>query len=182
MDSSEGTGKGIVAERLDCLFATVTLLGRPYSLHEVADGINAQAGRTVLTFQYLSQLRRGERRRPSFDKLQAIATWFGVNAEYFTDDEPPQRTPEERRFLDLMRDPRVRRLAFLAKDLESEDLKRLIGMVELMCKANGLPPAVDPDEEPCPVCGQLWRPGTGADAGVRPGRARSRVARRSAVD
>lgn len=37
-DGSDGAGEGIVAERLGQLFATVTPLGRPYTLRAVADG------------------------------------------------------------------------------------------------------------------------------------------------
>ena len=146
----DGADKSIIAERLDRLFATMAAEGRPCSLREAADGINARAGGKVMTFQYLAQLRSGARRQPGFDKLRAIASWFGVSVVYFTDSEAPRRTAEERRFLDLMRDAGVRRVAFLAKGLSPESLKLVADLLEVLRKAEGLPPvdADGRDEEP----------------------------------
>lgn len=150
MNGSDRTNKGIVAERLDRLFATVTPLGRPYTLREAADGINAQAGTNVVTFQYLSHLRSGLKKNPSYEKLQAIARWFGVSADYFADPEAARRTDEEIRVLDLMRDPRVRRVAFLAEGLGPDDLKLAVGILKRLREIGRLPAvhADGSDEEP----------------------------------
>lgn len=141
MGDSEDTDKGIIAERLDRLFATMTPEGRPYSLREVADGINAQAGRTVVSFQYLSLLRSGAKRKPSHEKLKAIADWFGVGSAYFDDDEVARRTDEELRGLALMRDAGVRSVAFRAAGLGQKNLDIVVSLLETLRSAEGLPPA-----------------------------------------
>lgn len=138
MSDSGDQDKGIIAERLDRLFNTMTPEGRPYTLREAAEGINKKAGRDVVTFQYLSHLRSGLKKNPSYEKLQAIATFFGVKCEYFTDDEVARRTEEEIRILKVMRDNKVKSLAFRAATLGPEDLKLVLDMV------NRLPPADSP--------------------------------------
>jgi len=83
------SGRGIdhLAERLNLLFETVQPLGRPYKLREVANGVNARAGRSLLSPTYLSQLRLGDRRNPSGAVTAAIAWWFGVDTDYFFRNE-----------------------------------------------------------------------------------------------
>lgn len=164
MGDSDGTGKGIIAERLNRLFATVTPLGKPYTLREVADGINAQEGKKVMSVQYLAQLRNGDRRSPSVGILQAIASWFGVSVSYLIDSEALRRSDEERWFSELMRDPGVRRVAFRAEGLGQDSLKLVVGMLDLMRKADGLLPVVDgPNGEPV----ALPEPRRGPDASAR---------------
>lgn len=150
MGGSDGKGKGVIAERLDRLFATMTPEGRPYSLREAADGINARAGRNVVSFQYLSLLRSGAKRQPSYEKLQAIAAWFGVSVDYFTDAEVARRTDDELAALALMRDRGVRSVAFRAAGLGPENLSLVVSLLEQLRSAEGLPPADtdDPGEEP----------------------------------
>lgn len=150
MGDSEDTGKGVVAERLDSLFANVTPEGRRYSLREAVQGINEQAGANVVSFQYLSQLRNGTRREPSRDKLQAIANWFGVSAAYFFDDEIARRTDEELRGLAAMREAGVRSVMFRAVGVPEDKLKLVVGILDEIRNSQGLPPAGadGPAEEP----------------------------------
>lgn len=139
MDGSGGTGKGIIAERLDTLLATMNPEGPPYTLREAAEGINQRAGRNVVTSRYLSRLRRGLQKNPSVEKLQAIANWFGVRVDYFGGSE----VDKENRFLDLMRDPGIRRLVLTVEGLAPEDQELVVEMLKLIRKADGLPPVVD---------------------------------------
>lgn len=141
MSDSEDGDKGIIAERLDKLFTTMTPEGRPYSLREAAEGINKQAGRDVVTFQYLSHLRSGQKKNPSYEKLQAIANWFGVNVEYFSSDEVARRTDEEIRILTLMRDRGVRHGAFRLAGLSPKNMKFALDMLDKLRANDGLPPA-----------------------------------------
>ena len=145
MGDSEDTGKGIIAERLDRLFTTMTPEGRPYSLREAADGINARAGRNVVSFQYLSLLRSGAKRQPSHEKLKAIADWFGVSSAYFDDDEVARRTDEELRGLALMREAGVRSVMFRMAGVSEDNLKLVASILDQLRHAEGLPPA-DPDD------------------------------------
>ena len=60
--AGDGSQGNVLAERLDHLFATVHPRDRrPYTLREVADAINAEAGATIISVSYLSQLRAGQR-------------------------------------------------------------------------------------------------------------------------
>jgi transcriptional regulator with XRE-family HTH domain len=145
MGDGDDKDRGVIAERLDSLFASVTPKGRPYSLREVADGINSAAGRTVTSHQYLSQIREGKRRKPSLEVLEAIARWFGVKTAYFLDDEVAERTEEELRAIGLLRDAGVRSVAFRAAGLAETDLDLVVTILDQMRDKKGLPPA-EPDD------------------------------------
>lgn len=141
MTGEDRPDKGMIAERLDRLFASVQPLGRPFTLREVVDGINEQAGKSLLSVQYLSQLRNGDRAKPSYDLLTAICRWFGVPVTYFSDDKVFERTEEELRVLALMKDMGVRNLAFRASGISEQSLALLSAMVDKMRQAEGLPDA-----------------------------------------
>lgn len=142
---SENMDRGVIAERLEELFARVTPLGRPYSLREAADAINAKAGRTVMSHQYLAQIRDGTRRKPSLEVLEALARFFGVKPAYFLDDEVAERTAEELRAIGLLRDAGVRSVAFRAAGVPEDDLGMIVTLLDQMRDKNGLPPA-EPDD------------------------------------
>lgn len=146
MSDSTDEGRGVIAERLDRLFAEVHPLGRPYTLKEAVAGINDKAGEPLVSVQYLSQLRKGDRRRPSLEVLQAIAAWFGVRVTYFTDDDVARRTDEELRTLALMRDTGVRSVAFRAAGISQQSLDMVRTLLEKIRAAEGLPPTSGDDE------------------------------------
>jgi transcriptional regulator with XRE-family HTH domain len=139
MTGGERPGKGIIADRLNRLFESVQPLGRPFTLREAADGINEKSGRVLLSVQYLSQLRNGDRDKPSYDLLTAICQWFGVPVSYFSDDDAFRRTEEELRVLALMQDTGVRHLAFRASGISEQSLALVTALVEKMRQAEGLP-------------------------------------------
>ena len=83
--------ENVLAQRLNHLFATVHPAGRgPYTLREVADAINREAGETIISASYLSQLRAGQRSEPSHSRLLAIARFFCVDVDYFSARSPPR--------------------------------------------------------------------------------------------
>jgi transcriptional regulator with XRE-family HTH domain len=132
----------VIAERLDHLFATFKKPGgRRYTMREVADAINDQAGQQVISVQYLSQLRRGERSVPSYEKLAAIAKFFGVDVLYFSDDLAASRTDEQMEVLQAMRDAGVRSVALRASGLSDASLDAVKALIEHMRSQEGLPPA-----------------------------------------
>lgn len=59
--------------------------GKPYSLRQVARGVNAMTGEKLLSYSHLSLLRAGKRQNPSFRVVVALARWFGVETDYFSD-------------------------------------------------------------------------------------------------
>jgi transcriptional regulator with XRE-family HTH domain len=129
----------VIADRLNRLWAQHRP-GNPPSLQEVADAVNTGAGRRVVAPQYLSMLRRGQRTEPGFTILAALARYFGVTVDYFTDDEETARhTEQELRLLAALRDDGVRRIALCAADLSAEDLEQILGIVRRFRLAEGLP-------------------------------------------
>ncbi|MEU9889991.1 helix-turn-helix transcriptional regulator [Sphaerisporangium sp. NPDC051017] len=131
---------GVLAQRLDHLFKTVHPKGRgPYTLREAARQINEEAGKAIISAAYLSQLRTGEKTRPSYERLSAIARFFGVDVTYFADDEVAVRTDSQLALIAAIRDSGVRELALRASGLSPETLKAILGMVEQARKIEGLP-------------------------------------------
>jgi transcriptional regulator with XRE-family HTH domain len=145
--------KGVIAHRLDRLFETCQPNGRPYTLRDVVDGVNKAAGHNLLSVQYLSQLRNGDRTEPSYSRLDAIAKWFGVPVTYFSDDQTFQHADDELRTLNLMRDAGVRDVAFRAAGLSEQSLALVSALLDTVRKAEGLP------EDPAPDDSDHARPG-----------------------
>jgi transcriptional regulator with XRE-family HTH domain len=137
--------QGVIAERLNQLFATYRPLDRPYTLKEVADG-------SGVSVQYLSQLRNGDRTDPSHSKLSAIARFFGVPVGYFSDDATFRRTDEELQALALMRDSGIRDLALRAAGLSEHSLALVTALAEKARRLEGLPddPPADGDVAEAP--------------------------------
>jgi transcriptional regulator with XRE-family HTH domain len=139
MSDGSDQDRGVIAQRLERLFETVRPLGRPYTLREVVDGVNAAAGENLLSFQYLSQLRKGDRTRPSYAVLDGIAKWFGVPVTYFSDEETFQHTSDELRVLSLMRDSGIRGVAFRAEGISEQSLALVAAFLDKVRQAEGLP-------------------------------------------
>lgn len=146
MSDAEYESKGIIAERLDQLFAAVQPKGRPFTLKEVAEGINANAGEPLVSVQYLSQLRKGDRREPSRKVLGAIAAWFGVR-DYFFSDGAAGRTDEELWVLNRMKETGVRDVFFRTDGVSQQSLELVKAMLDTIRAAEGLPP-VSADDQP----------------------------------
>lgn len=131
---------GVLARRLDHLLKTVHPNDRgPYALRDVAEAINQDAGEAIMSAAYLSQLRKGKRTVPSHNRLAAIAKFFGVSVEYFSDDEVADRTDEQLEIVAAIRDNGVRNLAVRAMGLSTGSLQAILGMVEQARKLEGLP-------------------------------------------
>jgi transcriptional regulator with XRE-family HTH domain len=136
--SEDDVRPGVIAERLNHLWDTCQPPGRPYTLKEVTDGINEAAGEQVISVQYLSQLRNGDRTEPAYSKLVAIAKFFGVHAGYFSDEATFQRTDEELRLLTAMRDSGVRNLALRATGLSDNSLALISALIDQARRNEGL--------------------------------------------
>jgi len=96
--------------RLNRLFDTVYPPGRgPYHGSEVVAALRV-AG-VKISAPYLSQLRSGNRTNPSTSTMTALATFFGVQPAFFTDDRYHTELDEELTWLEAARDEDVRRIA-----------------------------------------------------------------------
>lgn len=138
-------GLGVIAERLEHLFSTVypNSLGRPYTLREAADKINVDAGENVISVAYISQLRNGDKRKPAFDKLAALAKLFGVSTDYFLDDDTARRTNDQLALMAAMRDQGVEHVALRAAGLSADSLRAVLNLIDSARKFEGLPAIED---------------------------------------
>jgi transcriptional regulator with XRE-family HTH domain len=138
--------EGVIGERLNHLFATVHPAGRgPYTLREAADAINAEAGTSIISPAYLSQLRTGQRAEPSHSRLLAIARFFGVDPSYFNEDGAAEETDRHLEFLTAMRDAGVRSVALRAQGLSEASLAAVRAVIENARRLEGLR---DGEDEP----------------------------------
>ena len=136
----DSTRESVIAGRLDHLFATVHPAGRgPYTLREVADAINAEAGENIISAAYLSQLRTGQRAEPSHSRLSAIARFFGVEIDYFSSETAAGEADRQLEFLVAMRDAGVRSVALRAAGLSEASLAAIGAVIENARRLEGLP-------------------------------------------
>ena len=138
--AEDGARGSVIAERLNHLFATVHPAGRgPYTLREVADAINAEAGSSIMSAAYMSQLRSGQRAEPSHSRLAAIARFFGVEIEYFSDSTAADEADRQLEVLAAMRDAGVRSVALRAAGLSEASLAAVRAVIDNARRLEGLP-------------------------------------------
>ena len=132
--------ENVLAQRLNHLFATVHPAGRgPYTLREAADAINSEAGETIISASYLSQLRAGQRREPSHSRLAAIARFFGVDVDYFSPEVSAEDADRQTEVLTAMRDAGVRAIALRAHGLSEPSLAAVLAVIENARRLENLP-------------------------------------------
>lgn len=137
-----GDQEDVLAQRLNQLFATVHPAGRgPYTLREVAQAINDEAGEPVISASYLSQLRAGQRREPSHSRLSAIARFFGVDIDYFSARAHAEDAGRQIEVLAAMRDSGVRAVALRAHGLSESSLAAVLAVIENARRLENLPDA-----------------------------------------
>jgi len=137
---------GVLARRLEHLFATVHPPGRgPYSTREAAEAINEAAGRQLLSYNYLYQLRRGSKTEPGHTRLAAIARFFQVPLSYFDDSDAAAEIDEQLELAAALRDQGVRNIAFRAAGLSTASLRTILAVVENARRLEGLPDGETPD-------------------------------------
>ena len=152
--AATGGGPGTLAQRLERLFATAHPPWRgPYTTTEAVAAINDAAGRPVISYNYLYQLRRGTKTEPGHSRLAAIARFFGVPVSYFTDDETDaarvERQVEEREVTAALQDQGVRDVAFRAAGLSPGSLAAILSVIDNARRLEGLP-AISAEDQPRP--------------------------------
>lgn len=91
MDSGLRPPVGLIASRMEALFASVRGSdGGPHPA-DVAAAINGAAGDHVISATYLWQLRTGRRDNPTYKHLVALARYFGVSPAFFFDEAEAAR-------------------------------------------------------------------------------------------
>jgi transcriptional regulator with XRE-family HTH domain len=153
-----GTSPGVLADRLNRLFATVHPRGRgPYSNEEVARAIRAQGG--DISKQYIAYLRKGERDNPRIHHLETLGRFFGVTVSYFCDDEAASRVDARldeltalqeggilRADLRALEKAGVTRIAMRAAGLSPKGLDFAEVVIDRLREMEGLPPR--PSDKP----------------------------------
>lgn len=115
------------AARLNRLFATIYPPGRgPFTGQELVRALSMRGMR--LSAPYLSQLRTGDRKRPSEQTIDLIAEFFGIRGEYFTEPESgyAQWLDSELGWLELAHNPGVRQLTTMLTGVDTDSRERLM--------------------------------------------------------
>ena len=103
------------ADRLNRLFETVYPPGRgPHTSAEVIAALKAEG--ITMSAPYLSQLRSGNRTTPSAATMAALANFFRIKPDYFTDDEYFEKLDRELTWLAQMRARRPGKLVMYGDD------------------------------------------------------------------
>ncbi|HUO38778.1 MAG TPA: transcriptional regulator [Mycobacterium sp.] len=117
------------ADRLNRLFATLYPPGRgPFTSAEVLAAL-VSWGHPV-SAGYLSQLRSGARHRPSPAITDALASFFRVPPEFFTDDETYERLNNDLLVLEAVRQPEARRIAQRCHALSPQSRQAVLASIE----------------------------------------------------
>ena len=115
--------------RLNRLFDTVYPPGRgPHTSAEVIAALRAEGA--TISAPYLSQLRSGNRTKPSAATMAALAHFFRIKPAYFTDDDYYEKLEKELTWLAQLRDEGVRRIAARTVGLSPEAQQELNAKVE----------------------------------------------------
>jgi transcriptional regulator with XRE-family HTH domain len=129
---------GLFARRLEELFRTVPgPNGRAYSAKAIAQRSTSRGVR--LGESYLSQLRSGKAKSPSFRTVDGIAAAFGVDVHYFLEDSAAQRTRTEIDKLRMQADTDIQLAAFRLAGLSSDKVTVVNELIKVLRQQQGLP-------------------------------------------
>lgn len=138
-ETADGTvDPGLFARRLEELFRTVPgPNGRAYSAKAIAARSTERGFR--LGESYLSQLRSGKAKSPSFRTVEGIAAAFGVDVHYFLEDRAAQRTRDQIDLMRLQADSNVQLAAFRLAGLSSDSVSVVNELIKVLRVQQGLP-------------------------------------------
>jgi transcriptional regulator with XRE-family HTH domain len=129
---------GLFAVRLAALFESHRRPdGREYSLREVADAINREAGERLGGITYISQLRSGESDNPTFKVIRGLARFFGVPPWYFFGTGDDGMDDAEAKATAAATDPRVRAIVLRSVGLSEQAIE---SVQQVMEQARDVPP------------------------------------------
>ena len=127
-----------LADKIDLLFRTVRRPdGSEYSYEAIAEELRKADGPTV-SAAYLWQLRKGNRDNPTKAHLEALASFFGVPASYFFDDQSSEEITEQLETLAKLNELGVQQLAFRSADLSPEAQQQILKAIEDARNQEGL--------------------------------------------
>ncbi|WP_069159944.1 helix-turn-helix domain-containing protein [Nocardia altamirensis] len=130
---------GDFAEKLNCLFATVTTAeGREYSNEQVASAITTDG--VPISQSYIWQLRKGIKVNPTLRHVQALADYFGVPPAYFFEeavtDQVGERLAElraeQRRLAEIAESSEAQMMALRAGELSSKRRRQVMELLDVV--------------------------------------------------
>lgn len=117
------------ADRLNRLFEAVYPPGRgPHTSAEVIAALRSEG--ITMSAPYLSQLRSGNRTNPSTATMAALANFFRIKPDFFTDDEYYEKLDAELAWLASVREEGTRRIATRAVGLSPEAQDDILARIE----------------------------------------------------
>ncbi|GAB18902.1 hypothetical protein GOEFS_069_00280 [Gordonia effusa NBRC 100432] len=127
------TASSDISNKLEHLF---TVVRNPDGSRIKQSEVVARAAAVGVEFSegYLSHLRTGRVKSPSFKAVEGLAAAFGVDIEYFAVVEPTGG---------VLHDAGVERTAYRLAGLPSEDLDVINDMITAFRARRNLPPASD---------------------------------------
>ncbi|MDG4830865.1 helix-turn-helix transcriptional regulator [Solwaraspora sp. WMMD1047] len=135
----DGQQRPTTASKLDKLFNEIRpegRLGRRYTNEEVASAVKSTNPDIRVTGSYLSALRTGVKKNPSWELRVALARFFGVPPSYFLDDATAPQTDAEIDLAKVANNLGVRQLALRALQLTPEGLAAVTRIVEHVLAAD----------------------------------------------
>ncbi|QMU79572.1 hypothetical protein GXW83_31570 [Streptacidiphilus sp. PB12-B1b] len=138
-----------LAEKLNGLIAAVTPKDRqsPYSDNEMS-ALISERGLLRISATNIANLRSGRNANPTMGTIDALAQFFHVPPGYFHQDALPPEVErgiaEEIEAATLLKDLGVRSIALRSAGLAGEDLVPVQAILDVLRRANNLPPIADP--------------------------------------
>lgn len=137
MPADDGAG-ATLQDRLRYLRAkTLGPHGRQLSLDELTAAVEKATG-VRIGRSTLNKLLSGAVTNPHLDTINALATFWGVPIEFFTNSSVAQRVAAEYDLLAAMRDHGVQELAVRASGLAPDTLSLISRLIEQARVAEGL--------------------------------------------
>ena len=127
--SAPQAGTTRFADLLNHLFAThLSPRGKPYTQKEVSEGTGG-----FFSVAYLSLLRRGGIERPSHERIQMLADFFGIDVSYFVGADPTfeaRQSSMDEALRRALADPQVREFAMRANEFSLEERTMVLKMLD----------------------------------------------------
>ncbi|MBI1792636.1 MAG: helix-turn-helix transcriptional regulator [Chloroflexi bacterium] len=101
--------------------------GTPYTPSEVVE-----SSKGVIARVYLWKLRNGRASNPSFQVVQALTAFFGVDPSYFFESNAPKPAASQ---LPPKRDKWVEQVALRSAGLDDDEKKAVLYMIESISKS-----------------------------------------------
>lgn len=134
-DTGPGDLKETFATALRRLFDAVRQPdGTPYTPREVAEEMTRRGHR--ISRSYLYTLLKGES-EPSHGLVQALADFFEVPLEYFSNSERGRELHRQYEILAALGEKNVRQIAYRASQLSPEKLRNVLDYIEFQASRTG---------------------------------------------